>query len=210
LKEAKEKELPVVIAFDIPDDKITGDVKDLTGDEGKIIFISMNSKDKDAVAIKHRYGLNKAGAVLTDEFGNLLKRGLTTSDEIVDAYYELDELVAGAYQAWTEAIRKGETLIKKKQYPEAAKVLHIFAFATGTDEAEKGKKLFGEVAKVASQEFEALAAETKEAEAGSLDSKTRKALITKLSDFIAKWPGTEASFTAETLKNELSTTKGAL
>jgi hypothetical protein len=154
-----------------------------------------------------RYDLSKAGAVLTDEFGNPLKSGLRNSEEIADAYYELDELMAERYQAWSKAVKKGKLLIEKGQYPEAAAVLKVFAFATGTDLAKEGNKLFDRVAQVASDEYEKLVVIARDKEVKDLDKKTRDTLLAGLSSFIERWPKTPAAFSAETLKKDIASLK---
>jgi len=199
----------MVIAYSIPDSKIGQDVRDLTGKQGKIVFLSLGSKDKDVLEFKHRYGLSKAGAVLTDEFGNLLKSGLKDSEEISDAYYELDELMAERFQTWNKAVKKGKLLIDEERYPEAADVLKVFAFATGTNLAKEGKKLFDKVAQVAADEYEKLMAETAEKKAKDLDKETRDKMLVALSSFIEKWPKTPAAFSADNFKLDIVTVKDA-
>jgi len=77
--------------------------------------LSLGSTDKDVPEFQRRYDQTQAGAVLTDEFGNLLKNGLKNSEEIADAYYELDELIAERYQTWNKAIKKGKALIDEER-----------------------------------------------------------------------------------------------
>ncbi|MBU0754086.1 MAG: hypothetical protein KJ645_03035 [Planctomycetes bacterium] len=189
-----------MLSYDIPDSRIGKDVQELTGKAGKVVFYSVDGKDKDAPGLQQRYDLTKSGAVLADEFGNPLKSGLKDSDEIADAYYELDDLMAERYQAWKKAIKKGRLLLEQGNYPEAAGVLKVFAFATGTDQAKDGKMLFDQVAQVARDEYNALVTDSKNME---MDKKTRNTLIAALSAFIEKWPKTPAAFSAEKLKQEL-------
>jgi len=159
------------------------------------------------VEYKRRYGLSKTGAVLTDEFGNLLKSGLKDSEEIVDAYYELDELIAERFQVWKEAEKKGKVLIKQELYAEAANVLNTFAFASGTELAKQGRKLFDRVAQVAMNEYEKIVKDTAGKKVKDLDKKTRITLLDALSEFIEKWPKTVAAFSAESLKQEILSVK---
>lgn len=208
LKEAGKRGVPLVIAFDIPDSMIKEDVRELISEKGKIVFLSLGSRDKEVLELKHRYDLKKPGAVLADEFGNLLKGGLKDSEQIVDAFYEMDELMAELYQSWNRAIEKGMALIKEERYKEAARVLKIFAFASGTKEAEKGKKMFDRVARIASEELELLVADTIDTSAEDLDEKTREELLVKLIEFIEKWPKTTAAFAAEARMRELTSVKG--
>ncbi|MFH2002073.1 MAG: hypothetical protein ABIK28_20535 [Planctomycetota bacterium] len=141
---------------------------------------------------------------MTDEFGNLLKRGLKNSEEIVEACYELDELIADRHTAWGKAIEKGGLLIEQQKYSDAAHVLKEFAFASGTDRAKEGKRLFEKVATVASKELEKLLAGTRDQEVKTLDRKTRESLLAALDLFIEKWPKTPAAFSAQDLKVELA------
>ncbi len=187
----------MVITLGIPDAKIQGDVRELTGKKGKIVLLSLESNDKEALEARRRYDLKKPGAVLTDEFGNVLKGGMKDSEQIMDAYCEMDELMADMYQAWTEAIREGKFLIQKGRYFEAARVLKVFAFASGTKKAEEGKRLFENVAEVASEKYEILAQEIRGTDITALNEGARKALIGRLADFIGKWPKTPAAFAAE-------------
>lgn len=205
--EAEKREIPIVIAYGIPDSQVGKDVKELTGKDGKIIFLSVGSKDKDVREFQQRYDLIKAGAVLTDEFGNPLKADLKTSEEIADAYYELDELMAERFKSWRQAIKQGKLLLEKKRYSEAAAVLKVFAFTSGTDLAKEGKKLFDQVAQQASNEYEKLTVITNKKEVKDLDEKTRDMLFATLSTFIEKWPKTPAAFVAESLKQEIASLK---
>jgi len=105
------------------------------------------------------------------------------------------------------AVKKGKLLIEKGQYPEAAAALKVFAFATGTDLAKEGKKLFDRVAQVASDEYEKLVVITRDKEVKDLDKKTRDTLLAGLSSFIERWPKTPAAFSAETLKKDIASVK---
>jgi len=203
LKEAEKREVPLVITYCFPDSKIGREVRELTGKEGKVVFLSIGSKDKNAFEFKQRFDLIKAGAVLTDEFGNTLRSGLKNSEEIAEAYYELDDLMADRYQAWSKAIKKGKLLIKQGQSPEAAAVLKVFAFAAGTNLAKEGKSLFDKVAREASDEYEKLVADNRDKKAKEIDKKTRDTLLTALTAFVRKWPGTPAAFSAEAFKKKL-------
>jgi hypothetical protein len=197
----------MVITYDIPDSNIQNEVRELTGKQGKIVFLSLGNNAKDFLEFKHRYGITKAGVVVTDEFGNPLKCGMMDSEGIVDAYYELDELMADLYQTWHKSIEKGKSLIKKEHFPEAADALKIFAFARGTEKAEEGRKLYYKVSQEASKEYEKLVADTKDKKPDELDMATRDRLIAALTAFIKKWPKTPAAFSAETLKSEIISVK---
>jgi len=204
LKEAKNRRVPIVIALGIPDSEIGQDVKALTGKDGKIVFFSIMKEDADALACRRHYDLEDTCAVLTDEFGNLLKPGLKDSEAIADACYEVDDLLADRYQAWTKAIQKGEALLGAGKFPEAALVLKDFAFASGTDLAEQGKRLFNRVSEAASKEYEALTASTKGRKAEKIVGGEREKLLADLDAFMKRWPKTPAAFSAASFAHDLA------
>jgi hypothetical protein len=130
---------------------------------------------------------------MTDEFGNLLASDIGESDDIVEAVYYIDELIAEQIDMWSEALDKGRKMIKDGKYREAAQVLQVFAFATGSEEAAEGKKLFDIVAREAAAELEKIAAGA----GGELDAKAKSELTASLTKFIARWPKTPAAFAAD-------------
>jgi len=207
LAKAGELQRPIVIVFEIPDAQIGGDVCELTGESGDIVFLSVNAKDKDARAVARRYDLEQPGAVMTDEFGNLIASGLETSDDIVDAFYESDELMAEVYGEWSAAVTKGKAHLEKREYSAACRVLQAFAFAAGSDTAEEGRKLFGQVVPLAKREFDDLLAKVSAATEGeppkALDRKQRDALKKRLVHLITRWPKTPAAFSAEDFLEKL-------
>lgn len=206
LKEARIREVPLVVAFELPDSKIANDLRELTGKEGDLVFLSIDKKSKDAEAIRRRYDLAKPGAVMTDEFGNLLATDLAESDDIVEAFYDIDELIAEQMENWNEALSKGSQMVKNGQYQNAAGILQVFAFASGSDEATEGKKLFDIVARAASAELEKIVGNT----TSELDSKAKKELTASLKKFIARWPKTPAAFSADARIKKLASLKKAL
>lgn len=193
LDEARKREIPLVIVFETPDSEINSDLRDLTGKEGEIVFLSVDKKSKDAKLIGRRYDLKQPGAVMTDEFGNLLASDLGESDDIVEAVYYIDELIAEQIDMWSDAIARGRKLVKEGQYRDAAQVLKVFAFAAGSKDAAEGKELFDIVAREASAELEKIVGDA----GGKLDAKAEKELVANLTEFIAKWPKTPAAFAAD-------------
>ncbi|MFH2212279.1 MAG: hypothetical protein ABIJ01_11625 [Pseudomonadota bacterium] len=61
------RNIPLVIAYGIPDSKIGKDVRALTGKDGKNVFLSIGSKDQDTLEFQQRYDLAKAGKDLFDK-----------------------------------------------------------------------------------------------------------------------------------------------
>jgi hypothetical protein len=118
---------------------------------------------------------------------------LTESDDIVEAVYYIDELIAEQIDMWSEAIDKGRKMVEDGRYRDAVRVLQVFAFAAGSKEAAEGKKLFDIVAREASAELEKIVSGA----GGELDAGARKKLIANLTEFIARWPKTPAAFTAD-------------
>ena len=147
---------------------------------------------------------------MTDEFGNLLATDLAESDDIVEAFYYIDELIAEQLENWNDALAKGRQLVKQGQYQNAAGVLQVFAFATGSQEAKEGKKFFDIVAREASAELEKIIGNAKSKKTSELDVKTKKELVASLTKFIAKWPKTPAAFSADARIKELASSKDAL
>ena len=206
LKEANILEVPLVIAFQLPDSKITNDLRELTGKVGELVFLSVDKKSKNAKSIGRRYDLVKPGAVMTDEFGNLLATDLADSDDIVDAFYSIDELIAEQLENWNGAITKGRQLVKNGQYQNAAGILQVFAFASGSKEATEGKKLFDIVARAASEKLEKILGNT----SGELDAKAKRELSASLTKFTTDWPKTPAAFSADARIKELASSRKSL
>jgi len=194
----------------MPDSAITTDLRALTGAKGQIVFYALDAKHKDAAEFQRRWGPAKAGAILTDEFGNLLEGAMTHSDDVVEAYYYIDELTADQFQRWTDARLKGKALLDKKEYAAAAAHLKLFAFAKGSKDAEAGRRLFASIAPVAASELKEIVAGRESGELKQLPGAERKALMTELSAFEKKWAKTPAAFRAADLKRALTTSKGAL
>lgn len=194
----------------MPDSDITTDLRGLTGEKGEIVFFSLDGKHKNAAEYGRRYGPAKPGAILTDEFGNLLEKSMTHSDDILEAYYYMDELTAEQFQLWNEASAKGKALLEKKEYAAAAAHLQIFAFAKGSKEADQGRRLFAQIAPIAAEELKKLLGGLKAGSLKDLTAAERKALAAKLSAFEKRWPRTTAAFYAGDLKKQLSSKKSAL
>lgn len=209
LKEAQTRSVPLVIAYCMPDSAITTDLRALTGAEGEIVFFPLDAKHKDTAAFQRRYGPAKPGAILTDEFGNLLEGAMTHSDDAVEAFYYIDELTADQFQRWADATQKGKALLDQKQYAAAAAHLKIFAFARGSKDADQGRKLFTTIAPVAAGELKEIVSGREVEALKQLPWPERKALIATLSAFEKKWAKTPAAFSAEDLKNELASIKSA-
>lgn len=210
LGEARIREVPLVVIYELPDSKITNDLRELTGKEGDLVFLSIDKKSKDAEAIGRRYDLGKPGAVMTDEFGNLLATDLAESDDIVEAFYYIDELIAEQLENWNEAIAKGRKMVKNGQHQDAAGILQVFAFASGSKEATEGKKLFDIVARAASAELEKIVGNSKPDETSELDAKARRELAASLAKFIARWPKTPAAFSADARIKKLASSRKSL
>jgi len=198
-----------VIAYCLPDSAITTDLRALTGAEGEVVFYSLDAKHEDAAEFQHRYGPAKPGAIFTDEFGNLLEGAMTHSDDVVEAFYYIDELTADQFRHWTDAAAKGKALLDKKQFAAAAAHLKIFAFAKGSKDAEQGRRLFGKIAPVAAGELKEIVAGRKTEALKHLPWPERKAFMATLSDFEKKWPKTPAAFRAADLKRALASVKSA-
>lgn len=196
LKDSEARKLPLVVAFGMPDTKIENDVRKLTGEKGRIVFLALGKDHPDARRFQRRYGRSAEGFILADEFGNLLKSDLAASSDVVEAVNSLDELTAELFARWAAAIKQAKPLMEQKRFPEAAKVLQVFAFAFGIEKAREGKRLYDEVAAQANQEYQAL---TRDLPAGNLS----RDWATKLSEFARKWPRTPAAFAAEDRLREL-------
>ncbi len=203
LEEAKARQVPLVISLGLLDSQFPKDVRDLAGEKGRVIMVSIAPGGEDAVEAKHRFGLAKGNAVLADEFGNALKAGLAAPEEIADAFYALDELLAGLTETWNEALEKGRALLEAGKREEAARALAVFAFAAGTDTAAEGKKLFEEASGPAREELERLAAAAGAKQATDLDADARAALARDLSAFVERWPRTPLALAADRLRREL-------
>ncbi|MBI4879712.1 MAG: hypothetical protein HY812_08655 [Planctomycetes bacterium] len=199
--------MPLVIALDVPETGIPKEIRDLAGENGRVVLVALAQGGADAVEAKHRFGLDQGKAVLADEFGNPLKSGVEAGEDIADAFHELDELLAGLTETWNEALRRGRVLLESGKREEAARALSVFAFAAGTDTAAAGKKLFEEAAAGAREELERLVEAAGEKKAADLDADARAALIRDLTGFIERWPRTPLALAADLCRRELLATE---
>lgn len=196
IQESEARKLPLLIAFDIPDDKIPNEVRKLTGAKGKVVFLPIGKDHPDRCQARRRFAQSAEGFVVADEFANPLKSNLTAASEVLEAIGGLDELTAALAAQWTAAIKEAKPLLASNRFPEAAKVLQGFAFAAGSEKAREGKRLYDEVASRANEEYQTL---IKTMPFGKHTEAADKEWKTKLAEFTGKWPRTPAAFAAEDL-----------
>ena len=194
---ARQTKVPVLITYQIPESRIENPVVNLTV-EDKLVYLALDPNDEDLETQLSRFQLRKFGGSLVDRHGNVLKKGLLTSNDMVEAYENLSDLISESRARFAQSLEKGRRLVEDREYKKALRVLKIFAFAEGFPEAEAGKALFEEAAGVAQEAYQALLAEAPQLTQGGAElEECRDAWVKKLRGFSRAWKGSPAARAAK-------------
>lgn len=198
LADAKAKRLPILITYDIPVRVLQDNIRKLINAK-KVIYLAISDNHSDQGLINKRYGLRYLEATLCDSFGNVIKNHLLDCDEVTHAFLNINTLTKKRDASYKQAIKNAQLHFNKKDYINAAKTLHTFAFATGSKEINAGRELFTIINKKADKAYQLLLKE--------ITSQNKKERLKSLETFNMNWPNTDASFKAKKLCNYKKTEK---
>lgn len=191
LESAQEQQVPILVTYEIPASRIENTVINMTV-EGRAVYLALDPEAEGLETQLARFQLRRFNGSLLDQHGNVLKKALVTSNDMVEAVENHSDLVEASRAQFEQSLSDGRRLVDERRFKKALRVLSVFAFAQGVPEAQAGNALFEQVAQVAMDAYRALLEGAPDFAADGADKEQRDAWVKKLRKFSRVWKASPA------------------